>query len=85
MKVLLIIYLITIGYYFLGLVLAIASILGAIKREGCKFQKYSTAELVVAWIRIIILGLIPIINIIFGSVYLFSNELKDAVLEQRID
>ena len=85
MKVLLIIYLITIGYYFLGLILAIASIVSAARREGCKFQKYTAIEIMVAWIRIIILGLIPIINIIFGSVYLFSNELKDAVLEQRID
>lgn len=77
MKILLIIYLASVIYYFLGFILVRATIRSDIKKEGIKIQEYSSAEIVLGWVRVIVVGFIPIINILIGSIFLFSDKYRE--------
>ena len=85
MKILLITYLVSIIYYFLGFILLGATIRSGVKKEGIKVQKYPFAELALAWARIIIIGLIPIINIIVGTIYIFSDKVKEVAIKKALE
>ena len=82
MKILLIIYLISIAYYFISLILLIAILTRKVKKEGLKLKKMGVAEKIRAYLRLILLAVIPILNVIFGTVFLFSDTIQDVVMDK---
>lgn len=82
MKVLLIIYLISIIYYFIGLILLTAIIVYKARKEGLKVKKMGIAEKFRAWLRLILFAVIPIFNIIIGSIFLFSNDIENSTMDK---
>lgn len=82
MKILLIIYLISIAYYFISLILLTAILTRKVKKEGLKLKKMGVAETIRAYLRLILLAAIPILNVIFGTVFLFSDTIQDVVMEK---
>ena len=82
MKILLIMYLISIIYFFIGFFLLLATVLYRVKKEGLKFEKAGVAETILTFVRVIILAILPIINVVFGSIFLFSNDLQDVVMDK---
>ena len=82
MKVLLIIYLISIVYYFISLILLAVILAPKVKREGLTLEKMGVADTIRAYLRLILIAVVPILNIIFGSIFLFSDDIQDIVLEK---
>ena len=85
MKILLIIYLISIAYYFFSFILLGATIRSIIRKKNIKIQEYSFAERMLALTRAIIVGLIPVVNILFGTVYLFSDKVKEESIKKALE
>lgn len=82
MKVLLIIYIISIIYFIVNFFLLCAVITNRAKKEGLKFEKMSIAEIIQTYLRTIIFAIFPIFNIIVGTFFLFSNDFKDLLMEE---
>ena len=82
MKVLLIIYLISIVYFIISYILLTAILTRRVRKEGLKFEKMGAAEVIQTFLRIIILAIFPILNLIMGSVFLFSNDLQDLLMNK---
>jgi hypothetical protein len=81
MKVLLIIYLISIVYYFISLILLTVILVHQAREENLKLKKMSVAEKIRAYLRLALLAVIPVFNIILGTVFLFSNTLQTTLME----
>ena len=81
MKVLLIIYLASIAYFFIGFILLCANIVCRAKEEQLKVKKNNVAETIRTWLRIFILSIIPVFNLIIGTIFLFSRDLENRILE----
>ena len=81
MKVLLIIYLISIAYFFISFILLTAILAHQAREENLKLKKMSVAEKIRAYLRLALLAVIPIFNIILGTVFLFSNTLQNRIME----
>ena len=82
MKVLLIIYLISIAYFFISFILLCAILVHQAREENIKVKKMSIAEKIRAYLRIILLAVIPIINVIIGTILLFSNTIQNEIMEK---
>ena len=81
MKVLLIIYLISIAYFFISFILLTAILVHQAREENIKVKKMSVAEKIRAYLRIILLAVIPIINVVIGTILLFSNTIQNEIME----
>lgn len=81
MKVLLIIYLISIAYFFIGFILLTAILVHQAREENLKLKKMGIAEKIRAYLRLALLAVIPVFNIILGTVFLFSNTLQTTLME----
>ena len=81
MKVLLIIYLISIAYFFISFILLTAILVHQAREENLKLKKMSIAEKIRAYLRLALLAVIPVFNIILGTVFLFSNTLQTTLME----
>ena len=81
MKVLLIIYLISIAYFFISFILLCAILVHQAREENLKLKKMSVAEKIRAYLRLALLAIIPVFNIILGTVFLFSNTLQTRMME----
>lgn len=81
MKVLLIIYLISIAYFFISFILLTAILVHQAREENIKVKKMSIAEKIRAYLRIILLAVIPIINVVIGTILLFSNTIQNEIME----
>ena len=81
MKVLLIIYLISIAYFFISFILLCAILVHQAREENIKVKKMSVAEKIRAYLRIILLAVIPIINVVIGTILLFSNTIQNEIME----
>lgn len=81
MKVLLIIYLISIAYFFISFILLTAILVHQAREENIKTKKMSIAEKIRSYLRIVLLAVIPVFNIILGTVFLFSNTLQNRIME----
>jgi len=82
MKVLLIIYLISIAYFFISFILLCAILVHQAREENIKVKKMSVAEKIRAYLRLVLLAIIPVFNIILGTVFLFSNTLQTTLMEK---
>lgn len=82
MKILLIIYLISIVYYFISLILLVAVLARKVRKEGLRLEKTGVAEKIRAYLRLILLGVVPILNIIIGTILLFSNTIQDEIMKK---
>ena len=81
MKVLLIIYLISIAYFFISFILLCAILVHQAREENIKVKKMSIAEKIRAYLRIILLAVIPIVNVVIGTILLFSNTIQNEIME----
>lgn len=82
MKVLFIIYLISIIYFFIGFFLLLGVTLYQVKKEGLKFEKAGVAETIQTFLRVILLAALPIVNVVFGSIFIFSNDIQDVTMDK---
>lgn len=82
MKVLLIIYIISIIYFIVNFFLLCAIITHRVKKEGLKFEKMGIAEVIQTYLRTFIFAIFPVFNIIVGTFFLFSNDFKELILEE---
>lgn len=82
MKVLLIIYLISIIYFLISFVILTAITTRRVRDEGLKFEKMGGAEVIQTVLRIIIFAIFPVFNLIAGSIFLFSDTMKGLVMNR---
>ena len=81
MKVLLIIYLISIAYFFISFILLTAILVHQAREENIKVKKMSVAEKIRGYLRLALLAIIPVFNIILGTVFLCSNTLQNTIMK----
>ena len=80
MKIALIMYLSMIAFYLLGLTLCIGEIVSTAKKEKLVIKKQNTFKQIRSWLALILIGIIPIFNMGFGAIFIFTDLYQKDVL-----
>lgn len=82
MKIALIIYLSMVAFYALGLILCLGEIVSIAKKEKLVAKRDNVFKQIRSWMGLILLGLIPIINLGFGAIFIFTDAYQKEVLNK---
>lgn len=83
--ILLSIYAVTIIFYCLATFCFLLEVTSMVREKGCEIpSEGNNAKLFVALFKILVIGCIPIFNVILGFLFLYSDEVKNNVVEKYI-
>ena len=82
MKIVLIVYLSMVAFYALGLILCLGEIVSVARKEKLVAKRDNIFKQIRSWLGLIFLGLIPIVNLGFGAIFLFTDAYQKEVLNK---
>ena len=82
MKIALIVYLSMVAFYLLGLTLCIGEVVSTAKKEKLVAKKQNTFKQIRCWLALFLIGIIPIFNMAFGAIFIFTNLYQKDILNE---
>ena len=71
-----------VAFYALGLTLCLGEIVSIAKREKLVAKRDNVFKQIRSWLGLILLGLIPIINLGLGAIFIFTDAYQKEVLNK---
>jgi len=76
------IYIGTIVFYWIAFITLAVELDGYAKRNNLTIEKQSSGEKFSGWVKGIVVGLLPVVNVVFAFMFLFSDSVRASAIRK---